>query len=140
MYCTQADLEQRLDPQALRALADDDQDGLADTAVVEAAIADACALIDARLRARYSVPFDSAPEVIRAAAAAIAIYLLLTRRRDSAPGEHRRRYEAALALLEQLALGRIALDAPQNDASTHLPRSSREDDERRFPEDLLENF
>ncbi|MCX8036173.1 MAG: DUF1320 domain-containing protein [Candidatus Sumerlaeia bacterium] len=98
MYCTQADLEQRLDPQVLRALADDDQDGLADTAVIGAAIADAGALIDARLHARYSVPFDPAPEIIRAVAAALAIYLLLTRRHDSAPAEHRRRYETALAL------------------------------------------
>ncbi len=140
MYCSQADLEQRLDPQVLRAVADDDQDGLADAAVLEAAIADAGALIDSRLRARYSVPFDSVPDLVRALAAAIAVYLLLTRRCDSAPAEHRRRYEAALALLEQLARGRLALDAPQGDASTHLPRSSREDDERQFPDDLLGNF
>jgi phage gp36-like protein len=140
MYCSQSDLEKRIDPQLLRALSDDDADGLADEAVIAAAIADADALIDTYLRARYTVPFDPVPEAVRSISAAMAIYFLLTRRREIVPAEHLKRYEAAVQLLDHLARGQIALDAGQPSASPHLPQSTREADERTFDAESLGNF
>ena len=140
MYCSQSDLEKRIDPQLLRALSDDDADGLADEAVIAAAIADADALIDTYLRARYTVPFDPVPEAVRSISAAMAIYFLLTRRREIVPAEHLKRYEAAVQLLDHLARGQIALGAGQPSASPHLPQSTREADERTFDAESLGNF
>jgi len=140
MYCTQSDLEKRLDPQVLRALSDDDADGLADAAVIAAAIADADALIDTYLRARYTVPLDPVPEAARSISAAVAIYFLLTRRREIVPAEHLKRYESAVQLLDHLARGAIALGASQPSASPHLPQSTREADDRTFDSESLENF
>lgn len=140
MYCTKSDLEKRIDPQLLRALADDDGDGLADEEVVNAAIEDAGEIVDVYLRARYSVPLEPVPEAVRSITAAMAIYFLLTRRREIVPEEHQKRYESAVRLLDHLARGEIALDAGQSSASPHLPTSTRQSDERRFDDDSLESF
>lgn len=140
MYSTQSDLETRIDPQLLRALADDDADGLADTDVVDAAIADADSLIDTYLRARYTVPLSPAPDAVRSISASVAIYFLLTRRREIVPSEHQKRYEAAIRLLDHLARGEIALAAAQSSASPHLPQSNRETDDRTFDDDSLESY
>ncbi|MBM3334197.1 DUF1320 domain-containing protein [Candidatus Sumerlaeota bacterium] len=140
MYCSQSDLEKRLDPQLLRALTDDDADGLADEAVIAAGVADADALIDTFLRARYTVPLDPVPEAVRSISAAIAIYFLLTRRREIVPAEHLRRYESAVQLLDHFARGLMPLDAGQPTTSPHLPRSSHEADERTFDAESLENY
>jgi phage gp36-like protein len=140
MYCSQADLEKRLDPQVLRALTDDDGDGLADTAVIDAAIADADALIDTYLRARYVVPLNPVPDAVRSISAAVAIYFLLTRRHEIVPAEHLKRYESAMQLLDHLSRGEISLNASQPTESPHLPQSSREADERTFDEESLENY
>jgi len=140
MYCSREDLERRLDPQILRALSDDDGDGLADDAVLEAAIADADALIDTYLRARYGVPFDPVPAIVRSISAAVAIYFLLTRRREIVPAEHQRRYEAAIGLLDRLARGEAALDSAQPTGAAHLARSSSEEEKPTFDDDSLGLF
>jgi len=140
MYCMLADLEKRLDPQWLRALSDDDGDGVADEGVIAAVIADADALIDTFLRARFTVPLESVPDIVRTISAAIALYLLLTRRQEIVPPEHLKRYEAALRLLDELARGLLALGAGQASTSPSLPQSSREDEERTFGAESLENF
>jgi len=140
MYCSQSDLENRIDPQVLRALTDDDGDGLADEAVVEAAIGDADALIDTYLRARYAVPLDPAPEVVKSISAAVAIYFLLTRRREIVPSEHQKRYEEAIGLLDRLARGVIALGAGQSSASPHLPQSTTEAEDRTFDDESLGSY
>jgi len=140
MYSSQTDLEKRLDPQVLRAITDDDGDGLADEAVVTAAIADADAVIDSHLCARFTVPFDPVPDAVRSISAAVAIYYLVTRRNESVAAEHERRYVDALLLLGQLSRGEMALDAGQPSDSPHLPQSTREADERTFDSESLENY
>lgn len=139
MYCSQTDLEERLDPQVLRALTDDDADGLADTDIVDAAIADAGAMIDTYLRARYTVPLSPVPDLVKSICATSTVYFLLTRRREIVPEEHLKRYEAAIQLLDRLARGELALGAGQAGDSPHLPQSNREVDDRTFDENL-ENF
>lgn len=140
MYCSQSDLEDRIDPQLLRALTDDDDDGLADTSLVNAAITDADALIDTYLRARYTVPLSPVPDAVLSISASVAIYFLLMRRREIVPAEHQKRYEAAIELLDQLARGEIALGAAQSSTSSHLPQSSRDTDDRTFDDDSLDSF
>ncbi len=140
MYSIQSDLEKRLDPQVLRAITDDDGDGLADEAVVAAAIADADALIESYLRARYAVPFNPVPETVRSISASVAVYFLLTRRSEIVPAEHLRRYEAVVRLLDRLARGEVALDAVQTEASSHLPQSSANGEDRVFDAESLDDF
>jgi len=140
MYCSQSDLEKRLPPQVVRALTDDDGDGLADTAVIDAAVTDADALIDTYLRARYTVPLNPVPDAVRSISAAVAIYFLFTRHHEVVPTEHQKRYDAAVRLLDQLARGEMALDAGQGDASSHLPQSTREPEDRTFDDDSLGSF
>lgn len=140
MYCAQSDLENRIDPQLLRSLSDDDGDGLADETVITAAISDADALIDTNLRARYTVPLDPVPDAVRSISAAVATYGLLTRRREIVPVEHLKRYKSAIQLLDQIARGLASLDSGQPSVSPHLPQSTRESDERTFDDEALENY
>ena len=140
MYATQTDLEERIDPQLLRALSDDDADGLADPDVVAAAIADADALIDAHLRARYAVPLDSVPDLVKSISATVAVYFLLTRRSEIVPDVHLKRYEAAIQLLDHIARGQLALGAGQPASTPNLPQSNRTADDRTFDDDSLKEF
>ena len=70
-YCTQTDIENRIGPDDLVALADYDGDDAADAAVVAQAIASAAALIDSYLGVRYALPVEvdgSTPDAIGTAA------------------------------------------------------------------------
>ena len=140
MYSTQTDLEERLDPQLLRALSDDDADGLADPGVVAAAIGDADALIDAHLRARYPIPLDPVPDLVKSISATVAVYFLLTRRSEIVPEVHLKRYEAAIQLLDHIARGQLSLGAGQPAAASHRPQSNRTADDRTFDVDSLSEF
>ena len=63
-YCTQADIVRRIDPRELVRLADHDDDGSADAAVVTQAIGDAQGDIDSYLQTRYSVPVSPVPAAV----------------------------------------------------------------------------
>jgi phage gp36-like protein len=141
MYCTKDDLEKRLEPRELVALADDDQDGIADEDVVTQAIADADAEIDTYLRACYSVPLESATPLVRMLSAVMAIHNLYSRRRETVSEEHQRRYTRAVEILETLARGELDLGDSADDVfERQLPRSTTSDDERIFSRDTLSDF
>lgn len=105
-YCTAQDLLDRFGERELIDAADRDQDGVADAAVISAACDDAAAEIDARISRRYAVPTTRAPALLRVLACDIARFrLFATRPHDEA----RKRYEAALALLDAIAEGEVRL-------------------------------
>jgi phage gp36-like protein len=140
MYCTQTDMENRLDPKHLVELADDDADGTTDTAVVEAAIADADGLIDSHLRSRYSVPLDPVPALITKLSADLAIASLFARRRESASPVHESRARDAVALLEEIAKGKIVLAGVAESQIKGSPDSTTRDDDKVFSRDTLDLF
>ena len=107
-YCTQADIERRIGDEDLAALADHDGDGSPDADVVEAAITDACSLIDSYLSVRFTVPVSPVPEAVRPRAVNLAVYFLRLGR-DSATEDVIRQYDEDIAWLERVAAGSVSL-------------------------------
>jgi len=112
MYCDYDDLKARLAEESLIALSDDDGDGEADDGVIDAAIADADAEIDARLAPRYAVLFETAPAIVRSLSAVLAIERLYLRRRETSPEDLRDAISAARNLLGRLADGTADIREP----------------------------
>jgi phage gp36-like protein len=107
-YATQADLEARFGQRELIQLTDRaiPPTGAVDGAVLNAALADADARIDAYLQGRYTLPLADAPAILVQLASDIARYLLQD---DRATDEVRRRYGDAIRYLEQVAAGKVSL-------------------------------
>ena len=140
MYCTVSDIESRLSPHHLIELADDDNDGAADSPVVEAAIADADSLIDAHLRARYVLPFDPAPALLRKISADLAVDTLFARRRESASPRHAERAQAARDLLAAISRGELLLAEANEHPLKGAPDSTTRGQEKRFSRHTLIPF
>ena len=80
-YIEQADVESGAGGATrLIQLADYDDDGEADTAVIEAVIAEAEGLINSYARKLFEVPFNPVPPIIKTMAVKIAVYYLRERR------------------------------------------------------------
>jgi phage gp36-like protein len=140
MYASQADIEARLDPKHLIELADDDGDGTADSAVIEAAIADADALIDTHLGGRYVLPLESVPSVLRKLSADLAIGSLFARRRESASPQHEARARAAADLLAAIARGEILLAQAAETPLKAAPDSTTRGDDKTFSKESLDTY
>jgi len=136
-YATTADLEERLDPKTLAELADDNGDGLADAATLQSVLEDASSEMDLFLAARYAVPLDSPPPVLRRMACDIAIHALFARKRSAVSPEHATRYANAVKALSEIAAGRLALPSVASRAQSDC---TREEDERVFSDQSLEPF
>jgi len=91
-------------------VADRDFDGTADDAVVTAALDEAGGMIDAYLGARWGLPLDAVPEILRRAAVDLAARILCTHPGDLTD-DVKNRAERADALLRDLSAGRAALPA-----------------------------
>jgi phage gp36-like protein len=105
-YATRDDMATRVGPVELAELTDRAGGSTLDEAVLDAALADASATIDAYLATRYAVPVSPVPAVLTQAACAIARYRL----RGASAGEAiRRDHDDALALLRDLAAGTALL-------------------------------
>lgn len=105
-YCTQADLETRYGADEVLQLADRDGDGVADTGVIEAAIADAGNEIDGYLAGVASLPLASVPPLLARLACDLARFGLW---RDGASERVRQGAQDARAALADIARGRIRL-------------------------------
>jgi phage gp36-like protein len=138
-YCTYDDVETRLGPDDLAALADHDGDGAADAQVVEQAIESASALIDSYLGVRFSVPVldaeGSPPESLRTAAVNLAVYLLQLGR-DSVTEDVRLQHEEDVAWLTDVARGRVSPGVePRPDESAGAPGVRHRSQPRLFGRD-----
>lgn len=118
-YATQQNLVDRFGSEELLALADRDGDDAVDTAVVDAALADADALIDSYIGRRYTLPLASTPARLVTVAATIARYELAA---DRPTEQMRQDYDDAVAWLRDVAAGRAELqiegDEPTGEAVT----------------------
>lgn len=106
MYITSSDLRNRFGAVEIDQLSDPLRSGVPDDQIVDRAISDAGALIDAHLAGRYSLPLASVPEVLVNIACDVARFKLWHR---LAPEEVRERYDDALAQLKMFALGTLVL-------------------------------
>jgi len=104
-YCTQVDISNAgVSSAVLIQLADDDGDGVADAAVIAAAIADADAEINSYLGARYRIPVAPVPPLLVKLSTAMAVWNLYGHR--GLTNERRRHdYQDAVALLRRLQEG-----------------------------------
>jgi phage gp36-like protein len=114
-YSSQNDLLMMIAPEELAELTADAGD-LPDELVVEKAIAQADAEIDAYLGGRYEVPVTPTPPRVKTLSVDMAIYHLYSRR-SVIPPVRRDKYEAALAFLKAVAAGTVGLEGASGDAS-----------------------
>ena len=116
MYCTLADLLDRVPESVIIDCTDDEGAGQVNTNRVDQAIGDAGSEIDGYCMARYPLPFDPAPAVIKKLCTDIALYNLMSRRGfDEEKGSDRvvqDRYRSAVRVLENMAKGIVTLGAP----------------------------
>ncbi len=139
-YCTQTDIENLLPSANLIQLADDDEDGVADAAVITEAIASADGDIDGYCQEKYTVPFTAVPEIIKNISVDLAIHFLYSRR-DIMPEGRTARYKEAIRKLEKIAAGTLSLGAdPEISESQQTLQTSTEDTDRIFDGDTMENF
>jgi len=102
-YATRAQMESRFGAAEVQGLAGTNAN------VVDEAIADASAKIDAKLRGRYALPFDASLAELTAIACDIARFLLY---KDAAPDIVVKRYDTAMSQLRDYASGISTLDVP----------------------------
>ncbi len=114
MFCTKQELIDTYGTEALIELTDraTPETGVIDDDVLETAIADASATVDAYIIGRYAPAAARAAVVLRSHAKAIAFYKL---HRNNYDDETRRAYEDALAFLKSVSSGaaHLAVDGVQ---------------------------
>jgi phage gp36-like protein len=140
-YCTLDDIKNDIPEAELIQLTDDDNAGVVDEAKVTDAIADADSEIDTYLRGRYPLPLDPAPRILKKLSIGIALYYLF-HRRQIANDVIKERYENAVKLLDRIAKGQVHLVEADGDAVTDEggPQASKDEDDRVFSDDTLENY
>lgn len=109
-YFDRQDYIDRHGEQELLQLTDRDGDGLEDLDVLNRAVSDAQAEIDAYVGARYALPLASTPELLKRIARDIVRYNLFD---THAPEEVRMRYKRAIKLLESIRSGDTSLGLPE---------------------------
>lgn len=140
MYCSLEDIRNRLAPNILLQLTDMNGDGQPDTAIVEAAIADADAEIDAYVGNRYRVPFKEPPAIVQQLSALLAIANLFARLPGLMTEEQRYRAEQARRLLRFLAQAELDISQAPETILRRFIASTTQDLSRIFGRDTLSNF
>jgi phage gp36-like protein len=110
-YATQTDMELRYGTAQLKLIADRDNDGVIDAALITQVIADGQSIVDTYLRDRYVTPLATVPLEINGIVCDIARYKLYansTQPSDTAKAAN----DAAMAMLNQIATGVIVLAVP----------------------------
>ena len=106
MYSTYADLIKVHDEQYLIQLSDDNGDGIADTAVIDEAIAQADAEINARIANRYAVPMNPVPTLATSLSAKLAVGFLYGHRGTDRPDTVKEDVAATIKLLDRIGEGK----------------------------------
>lgn len=105
-YATMADLVARAGEDELIQVTDRSRVGIYDTEAIAAALRDADNLINGYVRAKYELPLEPVPDLVRTWAVSIARHGL---HRDGPPDHVVAEYRDALAGLKDVARGVIAL-------------------------------
>jgi len=116
-YLTLADVERALSLRKLTQLSNDAPNATApDAAVVEVVLDAASEVVDGYLRARYLLPLDPVPTIIRTLTLQMACYGLYARRMESAvPETVKDQRDHAIKVLEHIQSGKVTL----GNAKTH---------------------
>ncbi len=109
MYSQLSDLQNVLQNDTLIALTDDEGLGTINQDRITECIAEGDSLIDGYCGARYIVPFNPAPVVVRTISVALAIHNLYARRVEEVPAVHENRYKDALQRLKDISSGAMTL-------------------------------
>ena len=139
-YATIEDLSARVGGEILVLLADEDGNGAADPAAMEAALGDAALEIDAALAGRYATPLSPPPPALLRANVDLAIYLLYLRRREAVPRETLERAKETRAALAAIAQGKLALDGAAARLDALEARSTTLGTPRSFDRETLGPF
>lgn len=107
-YATQANLIDRYGEDAILVLADRNLDAIIDADIVQQALDDATAEIDAYVAAKYTLPLPTVPDVLVRLCGDIAMYRLAAEA-DQATDERRKRYEDAIDFLKSVSKGVASL-------------------------------
>ena len=124
-YCTKDELLTKIPEDYLTDLADDDGDGIVEDSIVNEAIEQASAEIDAYVGSRYPTPLSSVPKIIKKLCIDIAIYNLHLRS-DKVTDAWKDVYKNAVELLKAIAKGDITLGVQAKSESTGFKVSARE--------------
>lgn len=117
-YATLTTLVDQFGAEEVTRSADRDLDGVADTDVVDRALADTDGIIDSRLAVVYELPLAEVPAVLVAYAGDIALYRM-SYDTGTLTVEKRQRYEDAIAWLKEIASGKGKLGGqPEPDTKT----------------------
>lgn len=108
-YCVLSDILAIVPEAKLLQLTDDSGLGAVDSDRVDQAAADASSEIDGYLAARYAVPVNPVPDLVRKLAVDLVVYNLYARRVNEVPESHKDRYKNAIRLLENIAKGVVTL-------------------------------
>lgn len=115
-YCTEANIKSRIPEKILVDLTQDDKNqSELNTDRLTAAIFDADAIIDSKLRTRYVLPMDTVPNELIRIAVDLTVYFLYRARYDNAlPDMIKESFSNALSYLNALQTGDELLDAETN--------------------------
>ncbi len=129
MYSTIADVQIAAGGESsLRELSDVDNRNAVNRAAVESAIVEGDAIIDSAIHVRLAVPLQAPiPQVIRTLSAAIAVFILKTRRRGLVSELDIQLQESRLKQLESLATGRTSFGVSPAPTKSELLRSETTD-------------
>jgi phage gp36-like protein len=139
-YALHSDLRDRLGPDWIAALADEDGDGAGDDSILDAAIGDASAEIDATLSGRYATPVDPAPEILKRLCVDLAVQFLFLRRREATAPEYLQRAGEARAALRAWGEGEAELEGAEPLLKRMKCDSTTRDQEKHFGRDELDSF
>jgi len=116
-YSDVSDIRKLIPETDLIQLTDDDGVGVVDQDILYEAIDQADREIDAYLGARYPVPLDPVPELIRNLSAQMAVWHLYGRR-NLMSEVWESRYKNAIRLLDLIRRGEIAIGATAGETSS----------------------
>ncbi len=139
-YATTSDLELRLAPDFLAALADENADGSPEGDILEAALDDASAEMDSFLAARFATPVSPVPDSLLRVCADLAIYYLYLRRREAVSQECLRRASEARDRLRGWAIGEENLEGATPRLARMKSDSLTMDQEKSFDRSTLEPY
>ncbi|MDA8086546.1 MAG: DUF1320 domain-containing protein [Nitrospiraceae bacterium] len=132
-YSQLTDLQNVLINDTLVQLTDDEGLGTINTARINEAIAEGDAMIDGYCGAKYQVPFNPVPVVVRSISVALAIHNLFARRVEEVPAVHENRYKDAIARLKDIASGAMTLGIQPQPAVIEEPATNSQSiDNRTF--------
>lgn len=139
MYASKQNMIDRYGSQPLIELTDRAEpytDAIVDS-VLNMALADADAVINSYIAARYQLPVSSTPDVLRRHACVIAYYDL---HRGRYPDEVRKDYEDTLAFLKSVGRGDAKLDIAGIEPASSPAEARVEGPERLFSRDSMEAY